>query len=69
MGDCACRDEVIGPVRKVVSEFMTGELVDELASRDWVRASFADRGARVSVEVDGPATVLVIEQASTGDGR
>lgn len=60
MGDCVCRDEVIGPDRRAVSDFTTDELVFELSTRERVRVSYADWGARVSVEADGPATVLVI---------
>ena len=55
-------DRVCGPDERALSEFATTELLDELASREGVGVSYADAGARVSVEADGPATVLVVRR-------
>lgn len=56
-------DRVCGPDERALSEFATAELLDELASREGVGASYADVGARVSVDARGPATVIVVRHA------
>ena len=60
-------DRVCGPVERTISEFATAELVDELASREGVAASYADAGARVSVDAEGPATVIVVRHGRSLD--
>lgn len=56
-------DRVCGPDERALSEFATAELLDELASRESVGASYADAGVRVSVDARGPATVIVVRHA------
>lgn len=56
-------DRVCGPDERALSEFATTELLDELASREGVGASYADAGAMVSVDARGPATVIVVRHA------
>lgn len=51
---------VCGPAERALPEFATAELVDELASREGVGTSYADADAWVSVDVRGPATVIVV---------
>lgn len=60
-------DRVCGPVERAMSEFATAELVDELASREGFAASYANAGARVSVDVGGPATVIVVRHGRSLD--
>lgn len=56
-------DRVCGPDERTLPEFATAELLDELASREGVGTSYADAGARVSVDARGPATVIVVRPA------
>lgn len=54
------QDETVGLPRKTIDEFSTRELVDALKSRPGVEYSRVASSATVSLDVEGPSSIVVV---------